>query len=218
MCYPLYMNKVSLSGVALAACVLVAGCNTAAPTNDPVVVTSVESILDQQFTSAKLGISGRYPSVVYVDSCKKNLAVKAQETDSSIDFVMNQKDAKDCFSSDVDLVFNRIYAMRVQNISDVKKFIERVFPSQNCVIDSREVINDDMTAVFLKPTTPSDDLLACGDVPTWNTKAGVIIFSRLGSKNGGGYHWLSEKEMLFPDGSMENGYDFLIWNSIQFLD
>jgi hypothetical protein len=74
--------------------------------------------------------------------------------------------------------------------------------------------------VFLQQSdNPQNDEpdFACSESILWNRTAGVVVFSPLGSKTGGGIHWPSSEQILMPDGSIENSFDFPIMQSIRFL-
>jgi hypothetical protein len=116
---------------------------------------------------------------------------------------------------------NVIHVQRASTEADVRAFIDRVFPDDDCaIVEGNEF--DGITRLFLEPTTPLPDDeggmdFRCDEVPLWNKGAGVILFSWMGSKTGGGVDWPGEKPFRMPDGSVDQAFDYAIMQSIRYL-
>lgn len=165
--------------------------------------------LDRTFSSTKLGIAFRYPSAVELGDCKDAIPVMTREKEYSIEFVVEHMPDETCAYLPSE-VFSTIYAQKAAGIMDVRQFIDRVF-SPDCEISEEseyEENGDAFTRVFLQ----------CSESVLWNRTTGVVMFSPLGSKTGGGSDWPSPRAILMPDGSVEYAFDYPIMQSIQFLN
>ena len=176
--------------------------------------------LDRTFSSEKLGISFRYPSMAMVGDCKDPISVTAQEGEYLVEFILSQMPDATCASLPNN-IFNIIYVQRATNKTDIRQFIDRAF-SPKCVIAEESEYEDNgnsFTRVFLQSENPPKDEpdLACSESILWDRTVGVVMFSPLGSKTGGGIDWPSSKEILMPDGSIEYAFDYPIMQSIRFL-
>ncbi len=182
----------------------------------------VDQALDRTFSSKKLRIAFRYPSTALVGDCKDPIAVTALEKEYSVEFTLAHPPDPACAS--LPGVFNIIYAQRAGGVGEIREFVDKVF-SPDCAIqkenqsDWYEENGDEFTHVFLQSKNPPTDSpdFACSEALVWDRTAGVVMFSPLGSKTGGGIHWPSPKPILMPDGSTESAFDGLIMQSIRFL-
>lgn len=183
----------------------------------------LKDALDQTFSSATLDILVHYPSTVRIGECEEGIPVHAREGEYKIEFVVEHLPDETCgyLSSEV---LAEIHVQRATELADVRAFVDRVF-SPDCEItaaedgDAYQMNGDQYTHVFLHSKNPPIDEpdFACGEAITWNRTAGVVLFSSLGSKTGGGIEWPADREILLPDGNIEYAFDFLIMDSIEFL-
>lgn len=186
-----------------------------------------EEALDKTFESQTLGIALRYPSTMYDDTCRKGMPVTVYERESSIEFIpddipgtycMPITDPAEKLTRQNDLKVT-VHVRRATSKQDVRKFIDDVF-SPDCDF-TEEAAGNDMIQFFLSskhPETGEPDFL-CPEVVRWNAKAGVVLFSRLGSKNGGGFDWPPSPVPFFmSDGAIGNDFDYPIIQSIRYLE
>ena len=176
--------------------------------------------LDTSYTTQKLGIAFRYPSS-FINACNNTISVKVRENAYSIEFLQDPYFSDLCRTISDDHTSKSavatIYAARVHNQTELKTFIDHVFP-YDCVI-TEQSSEPGITHVFLQSKHPPTDApdFQCGESISWDRISNVALFSPLGSKTGGGYKWSGSTPILMPDGSTEGGYDGPIMASIRFL-
>lgn len=210
-------------GTALLVLLLAACAPAAAPVDTTASSQPIpyEQALNRTFSSQTLGIALRYPSTAMVGDCADPFPVTAVERAFSVAFTLDHAPDADC-ASVAGNVFAKIHAQRANDLADVRAFIDRVF-SPDCEIaeqqDVADATGDDFTLILMRSKDAPKDApdFACGESIVWNRTAGVVLFSSLGSKMGGGVEWPSPTEILMPDGSTERIFDFLIMDSIRFL-
>jgi hypothetical protein len=236
---PLSMNLRTVLGCFL----LLAGCTAAPATPEPVansaaassqtssvVVASSSSVssvrilsyaeaLDREFVSKKHGISVRYPSTFSGFSCPEALPVEARDGAQGIEFVVPDLDLETCTLKESSSVLKDIYVQRATTDADVRRFIAEVF-SPDCVIQEQSE-HEGIARLFLKNTKPvpldAPDF-TCAEMPLWNKKAGVILWSPLGSKTGGAPDWPSNDMFFDENGEQQQIFDFTIMNSVRYLE
>lgn len=179
----------------------------------------LEKALDRTFSSTKLGVSFPYPSVVYQVECDTQIPVTVREIETGIEFLQEWGVDEECGRIPGGL-FSVIHIQRASDTTDVRRFIDKVF-STNCTISEKseyEESGHELVRFFLQSKNPPKDEpdFACGESIIWNKTIGIVLFSNLGSKTGGGIDWPSKRPILMPDGSVERAFDFPIMKSIQF--
>jgi hypothetical protein len=225
----------------LGSVILLAGCTPSAPhaavpsqassssSQSQAAAVPMSVALDQQMVAKDLGISVRYPSTWFDLDCNVSVPVKAEKVAGAIVFSRTKAFDANCkplppsqFSlHGVTPRIAVIDAQRVKTKTDLQKFVEKTFKKQ-CVIAGQEK-QGDLTAVSLrskKPLPKGEMDFKCSWIVDWNTAKGVAYFTRLGSKNGGGVIWPSEKPILITDGKTtftENSFDFAIPRTIKVL-
>ncbi|MEI8229943.1 MAG: hypothetical protein WCG83_02280 [Candidatus Peregrinibacteria bacterium] len=179
-----------------------------------------DAYLDRTFVSGKWGVELRYHSTVQIDECPP-VPVSAHDSSEGIRFTMDYALESPCFALHVEPGNPRetlatIYIGRAKNKTDIQGFIENVFPS-DCEMSSEESTDGGTTLIFLNSKNPPvDGPDQCSEALRWNHDSGIVYFSPLGSKNGGGYKWPSFKPLNLPGGRTEFGYDSLIMDSLRF--
>jgi hypothetical protein len=187
---------------------------------------SYEQALPNVFTSERLGIDVRFPSVMYDMDCGRELPVVAEEKEFTITFTPTELLNGDC-AVIMDAVGKEerakqfqatIHVQRAKSSDEVRQFIDRVF-SPDCLITEENEYNGTNFMFLASKNPPKDEPdFLCSETVRWNKEKGVVLFSSLGSKNGGGIEWGSAKPFLMPDGSIEYSFDYAVMQSIRYLE
>lgn len=175
--------------------------------------------LDARFESKRFGIEVRYPSTAFPGDCADLLPVVAREGGHGIDFVFAEHPDDSCAHYKDDVIAT-IYIQKARNDDDIRRFVDRVF-SPRCRIENggpRGAGTGQETFIHLQPEfPPTDDPDFLCDFAVVNPVAGIVYYSSLMSKNGGAYEWPARETIELPEGRIEQGYDFLIMESIKAL-
>lgn len=182
---------------------------TTTPVTPPAI--PYEQAMDKSYTSEKFGISFRYPSTALV--CDTTASVTVTEFDKGIAFEHNA----DCPPAR----FTVINVARAQNEAAVQSFVESTFSPECKVISVTNYEEESSKLARVEvgrkvPLASDEPDFLCGESPIWNRDAGVVLFSPMGSKTGGGMDWSAPQPFLMPDGTQDNAFDYAIMQSIRY--